>query len=128
MSANLSMARRMTLGFSIAPLLLLLLAIYSLSNLATLRDQATTIVAQDWPKVSPIMLIATGVRDNARNTRDLLLNKDDSAARERINVTKQRITQALDKLEPLMYLPEGKVLFQQLKAQRRRMSVPLLAC
>lgn len=81
MSANLSMARRMTLGFSIAPLLLLLLAIYSLSNLATLRDQATTIVAQDWPKVSPIMLIATGVRDNARNTRDLLLNKDDSAAR-----------------------------------------------
>lgn len=119
MNANLSMARRMTLGFSIAPLLLLLLAIYSLSNLATLRDQATTIVAQDWPKVSPIMLIATGVRDNARNTRDLLLNKDDSAARERINVTKQRITQALDKLEPLMYLPEGKVLFQQLKAQRQ---------
>ncbi len=119
MNANLSMARRMTLGFSIAPLLLLLLAIYSLSNLATLRDQATTIVAQDWPKVSPIMLIATGVRDNARNTRDLLLNKDDSAARERINVTKQRITQALDALEPLMYLPKGQALFQQLKTQRQ---------
>ena len=118
MNVKLTTAVRMFLGFSIAPLGLLLLALYGLSNLATLRDQATSIVSQDWPKVEPIMQIATGVRDNARNTRDLLLNKDDVQAREAVQVTKQRITQAMDTLGPLLYQPKGQALFRQLKAHR----------
>lgn len=118
MNSKLTTAVRMFLGFSIAPLGLLLLALYGLSNLATLRDQATTIVNQDWPKIEPIMQIATGVRDNARNTRDLLLNKDNAQARESLQATKQRITQAMDTLGPLLYLPKGQALFRQLKTQR----------
>ena len=118
MNSKLTTAVRMFLGFSIAPLGLLLLALYGLSNLATLRDQATTIVNQDWPKVEPIMQIATGVRDNARNTRDLLLNKDNVQARESLQATKQRITQAMDTLGPLLYLPKGQALFRQLKTHR----------
>jgi len=118
MNFKLTTAVRMFLGFSIAPLGLLLLALYGLSNLATLRDQATTIVNQDWPKVEPIMQIATGVRDNARNTRDLLLNKDNAQARESLQATKQRITQAMDTLGPLLYLPKGQALFRQLKTHR----------
>ena len=118
MNSKLTTAVRMFLGFSIAPLGLLLLALYGLSNLATLRDQATTIVNQDWPKVEPIMQIATGVRDNARNTRDLLLNKDNAQARESLQATKQRITQAMDTLGPLLYLPKGQALFRQLKTHR----------
>ena len=118
MNSKLTTAVRMFLGFSIAPLGLLLLALYGLSNLATLRDQATTIVNQDWPKIEPIMQIATGVRDNARNTRDLLLNKDNVQARESLQATKQRITQAMDTLGPLLYLPKGQALFRQLKTQR----------
>jgi len=118
MNSKLTTAVRMFLGFSIAPLGLLLLALYGLSNLATLRDQATTIVNQDWPKIEPIMQIATGVRDNARNTRDLLLNKDNVQARESLQATKQRITQAMDTLGPLLYLPKGQALFRQLKTHR----------
>ena len=71
MGFKLTTATRMLLGFSIAPLGLLLLALYSLSNLATLRDQSTSIVSQEWPKIEPIMQIATGVRDNERKTLDL---------------------------------------------------------
>ncbi|MBT9530318.1 MAG: methyl-accepting chemotaxis protein [Pseudomonas sp.] len=118
MNSKLTTAVRMFLGFSIAPLGLLLLALYGLSNLATLRDQATAIVNQDWPKIEPIMQIATGVRDNARNTRDLLLNKDNVQARESLQATKQRITQAMDTLGPLLYLPKGQALFRQLKTHR----------
>ena len=118
MNSKLTTAVRMFLGFSIAPLGLLLLALYGLSNLATLRDQATAIVNQDWPKIEPIMQIATGVRDNARNTRDLLLNKDNAQARESLQATKQRITQAMDTLGPLLYLPKGQALFRQLKTHR----------
>ena len=118
MGFKLTTATRMLLGFSIAPLGLLLLALYSLSNLATLRDQSTSIVSQEWPKIEPIILIATGVRDNARNTRDLLLNKDNAESRAAVQVTKQRITQAMDTLGPLLYLPKGQALFGQLKANR----------
>ncbi|MDP3845907.1 MAG: methyl-accepting chemotaxis protein [Pseudomonas sp.] len=116
---KLTTATRMMLGFGIAPVALLLLVLYALSGLATLKDQATSIVKQDWPKIGPIMLVATGVRDNARNTRDLLINKDNQQALQAIESTKARITEALDKLEPLLYLPKGQALFKQLKGHRQ---------
>ncbi|MDO8698606.1 MAG: methyl-accepting chemotaxis protein [Pseudomonas sp.] len=116
---KLTTATRIMLGFGIAPVALLVLALYALNGLAILKGQATAIVSQDWPKVGPIMLIATGVRDNARNTRDLLINKDNQQAQQAIESTKARITQALDKLEPLLYLPKGQALFKQLKGQRQ---------
>lgn len=116
---KLTTAARIMLGFSIAPLVLLVLALYALSGLATLKEQASSIVEQEWPKVAPILHVATGVRDNARNTRDLLLNKDDSRAKESTENTKAAITKALDTLEPLLYLPKGQALFAQLKANRQ---------
>jgi methyl-accepting chemotaxis protein len=117
--SKLTTATRIMLGFSIAPLALLVLLLYALSGLATLKEQASSIVAQDWPKVAPIMHIATGVRDNARNTRDLLINKDNRQAQQSIESTKAAITQALDTLEPLLYLPKGQALFVQLKSNRQ---------
>ena len=128
MGFKLTTATRMLLGFSIAPLGLLLLALYSLSNLATLRDQSTSIVSQEWPKIEPIMQIATGVRDNARNTRDLLLNKDNAEARAAVQVTKQRITQAMDTLGPLLHLPKGQALLASSRRTGKPMWRPLARC
>ena len=45
------------------------MALYALHDLATLKEQAMVIVKQDWPKIDPVMVIATGIRDNARNTQ-----------------------------------------------------------
>ena len=116
---KLTTAARIMLGFSIAPLALLVLTLYALSGLGTLQQQASSVVTQDWPKIAPIMRIATGVRDNARNTRDLLLNKDNQQAQQSIENTKAGITQALNTLEPLLYLPKGQALFAQLKSNRQ---------
>jgi methyl-accepting chemotaxis protein len=116
---KLTTASRIMLGFGVAPVALVLLALYALSGLATLKEQARSIVTDDWPKIGPIMLIATGVRDNARNTRDLLINKDNQQAQQSIDITKARISQALETLEPLLYLPKGKALFAQLKSNRQ---------
>ncbi|MFJ2545029.1 methyl-accepting chemotaxis protein [Pseudomonas sp. NPDC087612] len=115
---RLTTAQRILIGFAIAPLALLGLAFYALHDLATLKEQAVVIVKQDWPKIEPIMVIATGVRDNARNTRDLLLDKDNLQVQQAIDTTKQRISQALATLEPLFYLPEGKAAYAALKASR----------
>jgi methyl-accepting chemotaxis protein len=115
---KLSTAQRIVIGFSIAPLALLGMAFYALHDLATLKEQSVIIVKQDWPKIEPIMVIATGVRDNARNTRDLLIEKDNQHVQQTIDATKKRITQALETLEPLFYLPEGKAAYATLKKNR----------
>lgn len=115
---KLSTAQRIVIGFLIAPLALLGMAFYALHDLATLKEQSVIIVKQDWPKIEPIMVIATGVRDNARNTRDLLIEKDNQQVQQAIDATKKRITQALETLEPLFYLPEGKAAYATLKKNR----------
>lgn len=115
---KLSTAQRIVIGFSIAPLALMGMAFYALHDLATLKEQSVVIVKQDWPKIEPIMVIATGVRDNARNTRDLLIEKDNQQVQQSIDTTKKRITQALETLEPLFNLPEGKAGYTALKKNR----------
>ncbi|WP_241779006.1 methyl-accepting chemotaxis protein, partial [Pseudomonas corrugata] len=115
---RLTTAQRIVIGFAIAPLALIALALYALHDLAVLRDQAEQIVRQDWPKIDPIMVIATGVRDNARNTRDLLIDKNNTQVQQSIDATRQRITQAFATLEPLLFQPEGKAAFAELKKHR----------
>ncbi|MCI0996741.1 methyl-accepting chemotaxis protein [Pseudomonas corrugata] len=115
---RLTTAQRIVIGFAIAPLALIALALYALHDLAVLRDQAEQIVRQDWPKIDPIMVIATGVRDNARNTRDLLIDKNNVQVQQSIDATRQRITQAFATLEPLLFQPEGKAAFAELKKRR----------
>ncbi|MBA1380224.1 methyl-accepting chemotaxis protein [Pseudomonas brassicacearum] len=115
---RITTAQRIVIGFAIAPLALIALALYALHDLAMLRDQAVQIVRQDWPKIDPIMVIATGVRDNARNTRDLLIDKNNTQVQQSIDTTRQRITQAFATLEPLFDQPEGKAVYAELKKRR----------
>lgn len=116
--AKLTTARRIVIGFAIAPMVLIGLTFYALYDLATLKDQAMVIVKKDWPKIDPIMVIATGVRDNARNTRDLLIDKENQQAQQAIEATKQRISKALETLEPLLDSPDGKAAYIALKQSR----------
>jgi len=115
---QLTTAQRIVIGFAIAPLALVGLVFYALHDLATLKQQSEQIVQQDWPKIAPIMVIATGVRDNGRNTRDLLIDQDNQQAQEAIGTTRQRITQAFATLEPLFDTAEGEAAYAALKTHR----------
>ncbi|WP_201192062.1 methyl-accepting chemotaxis protein [Pseudomonas fluorescens] len=116
--AKLTTAQRIAIGFAIAPLALIGMAFEGLRDMAILKDQAAIIVEQDWPKIEPLMVIATGVRDNAKHTRDLLINEDHQPSFQAIDATKQRITQAFETLAPLFDLPEGKAAYLTLKKHR----------
>ncbi len=116
--AKLTTAQRIVIGFAIAPLALIGMAFEGLRDMAILKDQAAIIVEQDWPKIEPLMVIATGVRDNAKHTRDLLINEDHQPSFQAIDATKQRITQAFETLAPLFDLPEGKAAYLTLKKHR----------
>ncbi|WP_183143959.1 MCP four helix bundle domain-containing protein, partial [Pseudomonas marginalis] len=115
---QLTTAQRIVIGFAIAPLALVGLVFYALHDLATLKQQSEQIVQQDWPRIAPIMVIATGVRDNGRNTRDLLIDQDNQQAQDAIGTTRQRITQAFATLEPLLDTAEGKAAYANLKTHR----------
>lgn len=115
---QLTTAQRIVIGFAIAPLALVGLVFYALHDLATLKQQSEQIVQQDWPKIAPIMVIATGVRDNGRNTRDLLIDQDNQQAQASIGTTRERITQAFATLEPLLDTAEGKAAYAALKTHR----------
>ena len=115
---QLTTAQRIVIGFAIAPLALVGLVFYALHDLATLKQQSEQIVQQDWPKIAPIMVIATGVRDNGRNTRDLLIDQDNQQAQASIGTTRERITQAFATLEPLLVSDEGKAAYAALKTHR----------
>ncbi len=115
---QLTTAQRIVIGFAIAPLALVGLVFYALHDLATLKQQSEQIVQQDWPKIAPIMVIATGVRDNGRNTRDLLIDQDNQQAQASIGTTRERITQAFATLEPLLDTAEGKAAYATLKTHR----------
>ena len=115
---RLTTARRIAIGFAIAPLALAGMAFYALHDLGTLKEQSELIVQQDWPKIAPIMVIATGVRDNGRNTRDLLIDEDNQAAQQAIGTTRQRITDAFTELEPLFNTPAGQAAYADLKLRR----------
>jgi methyl-accepting chemotaxis protein len=116
--AKLTTAQRIVIGFAIAPLALIGMAFEGLRDMAILKDQAAIIVEQDWPKIEPLMVIATGVRDNAKHTRDLLINEDHQPSFQAIDATKQRITQAFETLAPLFDSPEGKAAYLTLKKHR----------
>lgn len=115
---QLTTAQRIVIGFAIAPLALVGLVFYALHDLATLKQQSEQIVQQDWPRIAPIMVIATGVRDNGRNTRDLLIDQDNQQAQASIGTTRERITQAFATLEPLLDTAEGKAAYATLKSHR----------
>ena len=115
---RLTTARRIAIGFAIAPLALAGMALYALHDLGTLKEQSELIVQQDWPKIAPIMVIATGVRDNGRNTRDLLIDEDNQAAQQAIGTTRQRITDAFTQLEPMFNTPAGQAAYADLKQRR----------
>ncbi|MBK3453607.1 methyl-accepting chemotaxis protein [Pseudomonas sp. MF6754] len=115
---RLTTARRIAIGFAIAPLALAGMALYALHDLGTLKQQSELIVQQDWPKIAPIMVIATGVRDNGRNTRDLLIDQDNQAAQQAIGTTRQRITDAFTQLEPLFNTAAGQAAYADLKKHR----------
>ena len=115
---RLTTARRIAIGFAIAPLALAGMALYALHDLGTLKQQSELIVQQDWPKIAPIMVIATGVRDNGRNTRDLLIDQDNQAAQQAIASTRQRITDAFTQLEPLFDTAAGQAAYADLKKHR----------
>ncbi|RMM75480.1 Chemotaxis sensory transducer [Pseudomonas syringae pv. maculicola] len=116
--SKLTTAKRIILGFAIAPLALITVAIYALHDLSILKEQAVAIVEQDWPKVAPILTISNNLRENGKNTRDLLINDEKATIYKAIEATRDSTGQALATLKPLLNTPSGTELYEGLLQSR----------
>ncbi|TXT40317.1 MAG: methyl-accepting chemotaxis protein [Comamonadaceae bacterium] len=118
---NLKIGFRLGLGFGLLLFMLLssnLLAGWQITRIGNIND---TIIEKDWVGAELVNGISVAARDNARLTAELMLLDDKTQAdriHQKIEVNKASITQALDQLDSLVNVPEGKALMQQIRESR----------
>ncbi|HEX7633940.1 MAG TPA: methyl-accepting chemotaxis protein [Noviherbaspirillum sp.] len=121
MFKNMKIGVRLSLSSGLAGLLLIGVIVLRISRLAYINEGTERIVGKDWVKAELAMTVDTYARANARRTMELFLadsKERAEAIKERMEFNKKTITEALDKLDTLIYLPEGKAMLQKIRDAR----------
>ena len=114
---------RLGLGFGLLILMLLAAVALALLRLSQVEAINTRIIEKDWVKAEAANTINATTRANARRTMELIIVGDVSqlaTIKERIAENKKTIDVALETLDKLIYLPEGRTLLADLKERRGR--------
>ncbi|MFC0350373.1 methyl-accepting chemotaxis protein [Undibacterium danionis] len=119
--SDLKISLRLAIGFGI--LIVMMLGMGSIAWLRFTEVDAvnTRIIEKDWVKAESANIINATTRANARNTMELLIAEDPKqvqAIKQSIENNKKIISDALDTLKQLIYLPEGKAHLASLTERR----------
>ncbi len=108
---------------SFALLLVLLGTVVALGwvNSANSQSAVHRIVNEDMVKFEIVAEINSLAGTNARNTLQLFIvdPQERPAIRERMTQTRQTLDKLFEKLGPMIYAPEGKALFEDMKSKRQ---------
>lgn len=119
MSGKLTIAMRLVLAFGVLLILLVGAVILGLNRLAAVDAMVERIVKVEWGKT----VLANDTIDlmNAQTRDTFLLFHTEAHApiRERIATRVREITELLEKLDGLLYLPEGKALLVEIRDKRK---------
>jgi methyl-accepting chemotaxis protein len=121
MSKMMTLGVRLGLGFGMVLVLLVAIIAMAITRLENLNAGTEKIVTKDWIKAENAMMIDTYARANARRTMELFLATDKAQVariKERIESNKASITAALERLDSLVVLPDGKALLAKIKEGR----------
>ncbi|MBI2746546.1 MAG: MCP four helix bundle domain-containing protein [Burkholderiales bacterium] len=119
--ANLKIGTRLGLGFGLLIVMLLAVILLALWRFSQVGEVNSRIIEKDWVKAEAANVINATTRANARRTMELIIVDDVSQLariKERIAENKKTIDVALETLDQLIYLPEGKALLTRLKETR----------
>ncbi|MES2130087.1 MAG: methyl-accepting chemotaxis protein, partial [Pseudomonadota bacterium] len=119
--ANLPIATRLGIGFGLLLLLLAGVILTGALRLADIGSLSSKIIDQDWVKADAAATIAATTRANAALTMQLFLAPDKGGRdqiRSQIDGNKKTISEALETLDKLVYLPEGKQMLARLRERR----------
>jgi methyl-accepting chemotaxis protein len=118
---DLKIGTRLGLGFGLLILLTILAVALAILRLNGIGDINTRIIESDWLKAQAAETINATTRANARRTMELLVETDaDRVAfiKQEIARNKKTIDVAIETLDRLIYLQEGKDLMAALKPAR----------
>ncbi len=126
--SNFKIGMRLYIAFGLMLAILLGIALYGYSETKLLNAVIQQIGDKDFKKADYAYQALTYTRANSTRATELVATTDKSlinTAKERIGDNRAKVTEALDKLEPLLYTPEGKALFAEIKKSRAAYKVVL---
>lgn len=118
---SMRVATRLSLGFGLVLLLLVLLIAVGLLRFQEIGALSSRIIEQDWVKAEAVNTVDRITRDNARRTLELFLVTDSATANtiyQQINANRQTGDDAIQILERLVFTAEGKAMLAQIKDVR----------
>jgi len=115
----MTIAKRLTLGFGVFIALLAIAIFTGLARLDTMHDMLDRIVAKDWKKTVLANDAIDLMNANARETFLLFHVADRAPVLQRIEKNKNAITEKIDTLDRLLYLPEGKAMLAKIRERRK---------
>jgi methyl-accepting chemotaxis protein len=118
---DLKIGTRLGAGFGLLIFMMVAMIVIAMLRFGQVGEVNDRIIEKDWVKAEAANLINATTRANARRTMELLIVADVAqlaTIKERIASNKKAIDQALETLDKLIYLPEGKRLLAQLTEAR----------
>ena len=119
MFGKLTIALRLTLGFSLFFVLLVAAVALGLNRLAAVDAMIDRIITLDWRKTVLANDAIDLMNANARETYLLFHVQDRAPVRQRIAANVQAITAKLEELDKLLYLPQGKAALADIREKRK---------
>eukprot|EP01034_Spumella_vulgaris_P041096 gene41096-50859_t len=119
--ANLKIGARLGLGFGVVLLLMAALIGVGLQRLWQIGDLSATMVDKDWRKADAAATIATTTRANSALVLELFIVTDktvEARIHADIDTNKKTISGALELLDQLVYLPQGKAMLAAIRTHR----------
>ncbi len=121
MFKNLKIGAKLTVGFSIATLALIVVIVISLANLSTLNSEIDLLAHDRFVKVVQANNIIDAVNLSAKATKNFLLSTDDARDRAelaRLDQAAKIVEENFDKLESTIKSDEGKRLLSKISEIR----------
>ncbi len=113
---NLKLSTRLSIGFGIISLLLMVIIGYGLMQQKAANDDFSLVISDRWPKVSESIDILNETNNIAIALRNLLLSNEAADRQQQIEsvyAARKAISTKLEQLQQTIVLPEGKQRLQQ---------------
>jgi len=123
MFRNMRIGWRLSIGFALILGLLTLSTVVGVQNLEHVNKGTDKIVERDWVKAKLITQALDNLRGSMARVFQLTMRidaKESAHAEERLRANIKAFTEALDKVDGLIYRPEGKALMVKIKETRAR--------
>ena len=121
--SDLKIGTRLGVVFGLLMLMVVFIITVAVLRFDDVSDINNQIIDKDWVKADAANVVNATTRANARRTMELLIATDASAVNQikgHIDTNKKIITEAIETLDRLVVLPEGRAFLEQLKSARAK--------